>query len=543
METTLGLSAEDFYNEQKARRTSAVELGRRLADLTIPSVFTPEDYQSGDDLRINNQSISARAVNTLSTKLTQVALPPNLPFIKYSPKEGAMQDDIRDDPALWGRVQYALSRREQTHRERLETTAARSAYGRVIRLLLVTGNALTIWTDIDGPIVYNMHSYVVRRSASGVPLAVTAETSLSVAEADEDVLEAYRRSKAGKEKTVAEKGSEWDESIKVYHVEKLITDPKTGKREWLYWQEVEGGTVIDGTEAYSPYEVPTMYPAGLIAESGSDWYLPYALDYEGDHSAVETFAASLQDAAAAMAWFLFFVNPSGTTRIKDVQEADSLDVLSGSADDVTVLRTDKGGDMATVSNEYQEAARRLGFAYAMNSSIQRPGERVTREEWVQMASELNQTMGGLYADLAQGFQRWFVLRFIHLHQLEEPKLKALPEELISVGVVTGIENIGQDTDLTNLKGLVGDVAEFLGPEGVSQTFDPQGLVQRLAALRGVKAEGLIKTPEAREEDQRRGQEMQQQQTLLEQATGPIAKEGASALADMFKNQQGVNQNG
>lgn len=534
-ETTLGVSASDFYQERTSSRATAVQMARRMADLTTPSLFPPEEYETGEPLRAMNQSINSRAVNTLAAKLTQVALPPNLPFIKYNPIEGKMQEDIKADPELWGEVQYALSRREQMHRERLETTGARSCYGRSIKQLLVTGNVCCLWTDIENPQVRKMHHYVVKRSATGTPLITVIEDEIAVAEAEDDVLDAYREHTAQVNKHSLR--NDWEDTIKIYHVQKLVVED--GERQWLYWQEVEGGHVIRDTEAWAPYEVPHMFPAGLIPEEGSDWYMPYCFDYEGDLSAVETFAASIQDAAAAMAWFLFFVNPTGHTKIKDVQEADSLAVLPGRADDVTSLTTQKGGDISVVSQEFQEASRRLGYAFAMHTSIQRPGERVTREEWVQMATELNQTMGGLYSDLAFGFQRWFVLRFIHLHEETDKSLSKLPGDLIRVGVVTGIENIGQDTDLTNLKGLVGDVIEAGGPEAVMQVFDVKALTLRLASLRAVKTEGLIKTSEQADAEQQQATDMQQQQTMLEQATGPLAKEGGSALKELMM--QKINQ--
>ena len=539
METTLGQSAEDFYEARSKDRTASVEVARRLADLSVPSLFPPEEYQSGDEITKLNQSINSRAVNTLSSKLAAVALPYNLPFVKLTPVEEALAEDIRAEPELWGEVQYSLSRREQTHRERLETTTARSAYGQSIKLQLVTGNSLTIWTDIDNPVVYNMHSYVVKRSADGTPLVTVAKTLISAAEADEDVKQAAREARAKTGRQDAK--TEWDEEIAVFHVQKLVRDGD--KKEWLYWQEVEGGYVVPDTEAYAPLEAAHMYPAGLIKETGSDWYLPYCLDYEGDLQAVETFAAAIQDAAAAMAWFLFFVRVDGTTKIKDVQEADSLDVLPGSADDVTVLNTQKGGDMATVSNEFQEASRRLGMAFSMHTAVQRKGERVTAEEWKIMAQELNETMGGLYADLAQGYQRWFVFRFIHLHTLEDKRLEDLPEGLVKVGIVTGVESIGQDTDLSNLKGFAQDAVEAIGPEAFAGSIHTDGMLKRLAALRGVKIEGLIKTSEERQQDQQAQEQKMQQQTILEQATGPAAKEGTAMMARMFEQQQQGEANG
>jgi len=42
-DTSLGVTAEDFYESGRAARTGPVELGRRLADISSPSTFPPED--------------------------------------------------------------------------------------------------------------------------------------------------------------------------------------------------------------------------------------------------------------------------------------------------------------------------------------------------------------------------------------------------------------------------------------------------------------------------------------------------------------------
>lgn len=539
---SLGMTAEDFYNQEKRNRTGPVEVARRLADITIPSVFAPEDWDSGDDLEITNQSINARAVNTLTNKLTLAALPPNLPMAKFNAIESKLAEDIKRDPELWSEVQYALSRREENHRERLETTTARTAYSKATKLNLVTGNALVLWTNINRPRVYNMHQYVVKRDAGGEPLVTVLEDCVSMAVADEDVLQAAQESRA--RRGVKSDSNEWDEEIKVYHVQKLLVDDDDEK-EWVYWQEVEGGELVEDSEAYSEYDVPAMMPSGLNHETGSDWYLPYCLDYEGDLMAVENFAASLQDGAAALAWFLFFVDPTGHTNLKDVQDADSLDVLAGRADDVTALQSQKGGDLATVDRQFSEAARRLGFAFAMVTSIQRPGERVTAEEWENMVREIDEAMGGTYTQISQGLQRWFVLRFIHLHEMEDEDLQQMPQGLVSVGVVTGLDSIGQATDHGNLLGWAAEGKDVLGPEQFAAAINSKDFLRRLAGFRAVKIEGLVKTEEQTAADNEAALMQNQQATILDKAAGPIAKEGAGAISEMIKSQvqEGAQQDG
>lgn len=537
----LGQSAEDFYNKWSAKRTGPVARARRLADITIPSIFPPENWESeDDDLEVTNQSVNAFAINSLSNELTLAALPPNLPMAKYTPIESRMGEDIKRDPELYSEVKYALSRREETHRSRLETTMARDVYGTALKSLLVTGNRLVLWTDIDKPRSYDMHSYVVVRDAAGVPLVTVLEDHVAYAVADDDVKEAAESNWAKTGKGTPSGSDHWSERIKVYHCQKLIANDD-GEKEWVYWQEVEGGTVVPDTEAFSPFDVPAMMPAGMIHVTGSNWCLPYCLDYEGDLQAVENFASALQDGAAAMAWFLFFVNPTGHTNIKDVQGADNLDVLSGRADDVTSLQVNKAADLSVVSSEFANASRRLGFEFNLQTAIQRDAERVTQEEWQRMARALDRAMGGLYTALSQGLQRWFVLRFIHLHELEDEDLKPLPEGMVQLGVVTGLDSIGQSTEHSNLIDWAREGMEVLGPEAFQMAIIPQDFLRRSAANRGVKVEGLVKSMEQARQEEMENMNKQAGMALLDKAAGPLAKGGADMMAAMMQQQQPPQQ--
>jgi len=531
--TGLGETAEDFYNARISGRNGAEERARRMADLTIPTVFLPENWQEDDDIEVTNQSTNAFCVNSLSNKLMLAALPPNLPMASYTPKETSIKDDIKNEPELWSQMTYALSRREEAHRQRLKRTSARDVYAKSMRLFLVTGNGCTIWTDINTPRTYDLNHYVCLRDAGGLPLVTVLRDSITVAVADDDVKQAMQTARAGKTKPAK---SEWEDEVTIYHCQKLITDD-AGEREWVYWQEVEGGHIIADTESYSPFDVAPMMPGTMLLPQGANWGLPYCGDYEGDLQATENFAAALQDGAAALAWFLFFVDPTGHTNIKDVQEADTLDVLSGRAVDVTTLQVPKGGDLSVVSNEYEKAARRLGYAFAMQAAIQRSGERVTAEEWKRMANELDQAMGGLYTSLAQGYQRWYVLRFIHLHELEDKDMAALPEGMVEVDVVTGLDSIGQSTEHSNLMDWASEGQQILTPEGFAASINGDDFLRRTAAHRAVKTEGLVKTPDQLASEKQEKVQQEAQRTMLDKATGPLAAAGGDLMSQMAQQPQ------
>lgn len=529
-DTSLGMSAEDFYDEQLSKRTGPVELGRRLADLSSPSAFPPEDWQTGDPLTIPNQSVNAYALNTLSSKIMLTGMPPGQAGWKFTPIENKLDEEAKQDPALWGRVVYAMSRREETHRQRLEATQARTAITLYYKLLLLTGNAAVLWAKIDTPVVYNMHHYVVKRDAAGTPLAGAIKVGVSRMSADPDVVDAADRNRA--EKGLNSVKSPWEDEIIVYHVQKLITN-EDGSKEYAYWQEVEGGELVEGSEAFTPVDRPTIWFGGMIPDYGSDWFIPYCADYEGDMSAVENYSAALQDGGAAAARFLTLVDPNGVTELKDILEADNLEVVPGREQDVKTLRSDKGGDLQVTASEMEKAARRLGQVFLMFSSVQRQGERVTAEEWRILAQEIDQAMGGLYSMISQTSQRYFVLRFILLHEEEDKSLGTLPDDLVRTTVVTGIDSMGQTAEGTKFKEFMATAKELLG-DALMQFIEPSEALRRLAAYDSIKSDGLVKDTQQVQAETEQNQQLATQQTLLEKATGPLATGGADILGKMLE---------
>jgi hypothetical protein len=535
----LGTTAADYYSKQKAGRSGSIDLAERLAKITIPSVFPPENWQAGDKLARTNQSVNAAAINSLSSKLMLGAFPPGLPMAKLTPVEHKMKEEIRQDPELYSQVVYALSRKEEQHRARLETTKVRSAYTRSCKLGLVTGNCLIKWVDLDSPTVHNMHQYIVSRSANGDPHTVILEEEIDFAVADEDLQEAAKlhRSSSG----LVEKPDNED-PITIYHVQVLVNEDEDGdKKEWHYWQELEGGHKVEGSESFSPRDVPPMYPDWMTPEYGSDWGLPYCSDYEGDLMTIENFGAALLDGGAISAFMLTLVDPEGTTRLQDVQNARNLDVIPGRERDLGAYQPTKGADLSVTANEFEKAQIRIGKAFLSAASIQRSGERVTAEEWRTLTAELEQAMGGMYSDIAQTKQRWFVLRFIHMHEMEDKSIGTLPEGLVNVGVVTGTDSIGQTSEVTRLMSFADKAVRVLGPQVLAQHVNPGDFLKRLAAGESVRIDGLIKDAKQMSQEQEQQQQAMQQQALMDKATGPAVSGGMDMMKAMMEQQQQPEQ--
>jgi hypothetical protein len=524
--------AEDAYQDGQTRRAAVIDMGRKMAELTIPSVFPPEGYHTGDPLPGNNQSLNALLVNNLASSLMFMAFPPGQPIMRFEPIEYKLQADIDQNPELWAMSQLALSRLELSHRKRLQATPIQSAYTQYMKILLIAGNALWKHVTLNAPTYHLPDCYIVKRASTGIPLLAVHEECVSLDTLDEDHQEQVLAAMDTKD---YEGKKPWEVEVKVYSCLKL-KPPATHKGDpsWLYWQETHG-VMLDGTEVETDFDSPPMWPGGLIPVYGQDWFRGYCEEYQGDLYSSEQMASALNDGASAAALSLMFVQP-GQTSIKQVREARNLAVLNGRADDVTMFRTDKSADFNFVVSREETIARRLGQAFLLNSSIQRSGERVTAEEWRRMGQELDKAMGGLYTSTAQGNQRIIIIRAIKLHEEEAgEQLPKVPTDVVNIEVVTGIDALGQTTEAEQLQTLA-QAGQTAFPTQWEKQADANNYLLRMAAALGLKPDGLIKKAAQVQEDNAAAQQQAMQQEMVSKGVGP-AVTGLSQLA------AGAQQNG
>jgi hypothetical protein len=164
-------------------------------------------------------------------------------------------------------------------------------------------------------------------------------------------------------------------------------------------------------------------------------------------------------------------------------------------------------------------------AFLLNSSIQRQAERVTAEEIRFMAGELEQALGGTYSILGQELQRPLVVRLM-LQMQKERKLPALPANLVSPQIITGLDGLGRSSDEMKLRLLIQGIAQDVGPEAVAEYVNVGALVTRRAAALSIDIEGLIRS----EQEVQQIREQKAQQAML-QKTAPA---GIKAMSDQAK---------
>lgn len=535
-EYRLKKSAEDCYEHLASKRQAVEDIAEQLAEITIPSSFPPRDWNEGDPLYVPNQSINSGAVNNAANTLAYTAFPPGLPMLSYTVAEHRLRAEAQADPELWGMIELALSRLEEIHRKRLETTTLKTVYVQYLLQLFIAGAALWRHRKLAFPTCHTMREYVVKRDNLGRPLYCILRECIELDSLDKETEEFIRHKR---KLQGGDYGEPKDDEVYIYTCVRWDYSEKDDDPEWYLWQEIDGGHMIPDTEeeGKDSDEPCPLYPGWIIPAFGHDWGRSYCEEYRGDLYQVENGHNSMNDLTAVAGWSLVLVSPTGVTNREDVVQADSLDVIAGKEEDVTIIKTDKAGDAQTLVAHGESAEKRVQRAFLMYIAVQRSGERVTREEILRMSQDIDKAAGGLHTQVSQTSQKHIVRRAIWLHEKEDNKVPKLPEGVFRVSVVTGQDALGRAMEDSRLQEYGVELGLVFGPQAVATLLNPSEFARRKAAAKGIKPDGLVQKPQ---EVAAQAQQAQQQELLGKVAApvaGEAAKAGFSQMAANAQNQQ------
>ena len=101
-------TAKERYNKLLTEREHYLDRAEECSELTIPSLIKPEGFTSSSDLYNPFQSVGARGVNNLASKLLLLLLPPNSPFFRLS-IAGDAKKELQDNKEMKTDIEKSLS--------------------------------------------------------------------------------------------------------------------------------------------------------------------------------------------------------------------------------------------------------------------------------------------------------------------------------------------------------------------------------------------------------------------------------------------------
>lgn len=509
------------YQRLVSGRDPYLQRARDCSKVTIPTLIPDAGEKDRGSLKTPYQSLGARGVNYLASKLLITLFPPNSAFFKLEIDDLVLRA-TQGGPQIKAEFDSALVNVEHAVMTALETANGRASMHEAFKHLLVGGNVL-LYVAEDGIKVIHLNRYVLTRDPMGHVTEIVVEEEVYPEVLPPDFLEDAESESPDSPGYASEK------TVKLY----TRIEFEEGKCHW--YQEAKGKE-IPGTHGMCDQAVSPWIPLRFNRVDGEEYGRGYVEEYYGDLLALESLYQAILEGSAAAAKILFLVNPNGTTRPRTLANAPNGAIVQGNAADVTVIQSQKAQDLQIASNTIERIEGRLQFAFLLNTAIQRPGERVTAEEIRFMSQELEAGIGGLYSILTQELQLPLVRRLMHVMR-KQRKLPPFPKgqggkELVNPKPVTGLEAIGRGDDRNKLIDFITTIGQTLGPEVMQRYINVDEALRRLANSESIDTTNLVKTKAELEAEAAAAQQAMQQQQQQEMMTSGLQ---SSALANLVNN--------
>lgn len=514
------VTATSRYEVLRMERDPFLRRAQEAARLTIPALMPPDGYTGTMQLYTPFQSVGARGVNNLSSKLLLAMFPPGNSFFRLGMDEMLMdeakerlgEDALADFEAAFGKIERGVVKR-------MEHSGSRTELSVTLQHLVVCGNGLLQVMDKGKLKLHPLDRYVVKRDLASNVLEIIVKESLSRSALEGAALEVANRIGEDAPANADTKSDSVD----------LYTRVVRGKRGGFSVHQEIGGYIVPGTQGTYPKDKSAWLPLRFSVVPGADYGQSYVDQYIGDVQSLESLSQALVEFASNAAWIVYFVERGGLVSKKQLERARSGSVLDGNAKDVSALTLDRPTDFSVIKATADNIEQRLAQAFLLNSSVQRQAERVTAEEIRFMAGELEQALGGVYSILAQELQLPLVHRLMHQMQ-REGKLPALPEDTVQPSIITGLDGLGRSSDLMKWDLLLAGVAQHVGPEAVAEYVSAGGLLRVKATALGLDTAGVVRTEEEVQASREAASQADMTAKLAAPAAGLVAK-GAELQAN------------
>jgi hypothetical protein len=520
-------SAADRYAKLASDRTIFLDTARDCAALSLPYLLTATGVVNGQKLRTPWQSIGAKGVNVMASKLMLSLFPVNTTFFKLQINDGKLASDPNLDATIKSEIDLSLSKMERVVMQHVAESQDRVILHQAMKHLIVTGNAL-VYMGSKGVKLYPLDRFVVVRDGEGQPTEIVTVESI-----DRQFLpEQFQQAKS----TVNHTGDNTptpDVDVTVGEGEAAVyTWAKLRDGQWRWRQEVDG-EIVPESEGKSPKNTTPWLPLRFNVVDGEDYGRGRIEEYLGDLKSLEGLMQAMVEGSAAAAKVIFLVAPSATVKPSTLAKAGNGAIIQGRAEDVTAVQVQKQADFATAYQMITQLVQRLSEAFLVLTV--RQSERTTAEEIRATQQELNEQLGGIYGNLTTELVRPYLQRKLFTLQ-RAGDLPKLPKGIVFPTIIAGLEGIGRGQDRESLMMFLQTIGQSLGPEMLMKYIHPDEAIKRLAASQGIDTLRLIKTQQEQAAEMQAAQAQAMQGSLISQA-GNLAK---APMLDPSKNPEALD---
>jgi len=519
------MTAKQRYDVLQGDRSQFLDKAWEASMLTLPYLIRrEEDYDKGTRILPTPwQSVGAKGVVTLASKLMLALLPPQTTFFKLQVDESKVPPEMYESrPGVKTEMEQSFAKIERTIMESIAASDDRVVVHQALKHLVVGGNAL-IFMNKDQLKMYPLNRYVVCRDGNGNVTEIVTKEKVA-----KKLIEKFLP-KEIQDKTDQRVGDDKSSDYKGEEVE-IYTHVKRQGSKVVWYQEVYG-KIIPTSYGKAPLDQNPWLPLRFNTVDGEAYGRGRVEEFLGDLKSLEALSQALVEGAAAAAKVIFTVSPSSTTKPAVLAKAGNGAIVQGRPDDIGVVQVGKTADFRTALEQSNIFEKRLSEAFLVMNV--RDSERTTAEEVRMTQSELEKQLGGLFSLLTVEFLVPYLNRKLATMQ-RSGSIPKIPSDLVKPTIIAGVNAVGRGQDTETLTQFLQTLAQTMGPESIQTYINPEELVKRLATAQGIDTLNLVKSPE---EVQGQQQQQQQQAAQSEQDLA-MAKQASQFQANEIKANAG-----
>ena len=517
------MNARKRYNELQSERQQFLDVAIQCSKLTLPYLMKQEnDTDTHQNFKTPWQSVGAKAVVTLASKLALALLPPQSTFFKLQVRDDKLGTEI--DAEMRSELDLSFSKMERMIMDYVNGQNDRVVINQAMKHLIVSGNAL-IYMGKDGLKNFPLNRFVLERDGNGNVVEIVTKELINRRLVDLPVAAEPKPNEvsAGGGLNGKTGSGSPDDDVEVFTHVKL--DKKNGR--WTWYQECLD-KVLPNSRSSAPKNATPWLPLRFVSFDGEAYGRGRVEEFLGDLKSLEALSQALIEGSAAAAKVVFLVSPSSTTKPQTLAQAGNGAIIQGRPDDVQVVQVGKTADFKTAYEMANQLGQRISDAFMVLNI--RQSERTTAEEVRLTQLELEQQLGGMFSVLTDEFLKPYLSRIMMILQ-RSGQLPKLPKGIVTPQIVAGVNALGRGQDRESLIQFITTIAQTMGPETLAKFINPDEYIKRLAASQGIDYLNLVKSVSDVQGEMQQNLQMQQNIELTKQA-GQFA---SSPMMDPTKN--------
>ena len=517
------MTAKSRYDVLSSDRSQFLNIAEQATELTLPYLVRRDESYNGGARNLPTpwQSVGAKGVVTLASKLMLALLPPQTSFFKLQLDDSKLGGQY--PPEVRSELDLSFAKIERTILDSIAASSDRVVVHQALKHLVVAGNVL-LFMGQQGLKMFPLNRFVIERDGNGNVIEIVCKERINHKLLEKELPEELLRSKG----MLDANNPEGDLSSSEKECD-IYTHVRRENNRFVWHQEVYD-FVIPASKGKAPLASTPWLPLRFNTVDGEAYGRGRVEEFIGDLKSMEALSQALVEGSASAAKVVFTVSPSSTTKPQPLAKAGNGAIIQGRPDDIGVVQVGKTADFRTAMEMISQLERRLSEAFLILQV--RQSERTTAEEVRMTQMELDQQLGGLYSLLTVEFLVPYLNRKLTVFQ-KTGEIPKIPPDIVKPTIVAGVNALGRGQDRESLGQFLTIVAQTMGPEAIMRFINPEEVIKRLAAAQGIDVLNLVRSMQ---EIQQEEQAAQQQAMQLEQEKLRVQSMG-TPIADPSKNPQ------